>query len=352
MVMQPRPDQALRYDGKYRVTEYGFVDDSLPIHKRSPDKVIIAILGGSVARQMGMNATQVLADELSQAPQFAGKKFEFVRLGSNGYKQPQQLMTLNFLTVLGAEFDIVINLDGFNEATLPVADNVPFGVNAAYPRDWGKLIAGSASPEFVRMGGYLSYLRLQQRDDARWFARAPWKYSSTALLAWAVRKNRLDSLIQAQTTMMSRYAETEMTYCGSGPPEQFKSTADVYKHCVNLWSRSSLLLHELCASQGIRYYHFLQPNQYLPGSKPLGPEEAKIAIRDNSQQSISVRTCFPQMQARGAEMRMAGVAFTDLTRVFADHPERIYDDYCCHVIPAGDEIMAKAIAAAIRTPNP
>jgi hypothetical protein len=344
MVMQPRPDQKLTYDDKYRVTEFGFIDDNLPIHKRSPDKVIIAILGGSVARQLGMNATQVIAAELAQSPEFAGKKFEFVRLGSNGYKQPQQLMTMNFLTVLGAEFDIVINLDGFNEAALPEVDNVPFGVNAAYPRDWGKLIAGTASPEFVRMGGYVTY----QRDEAQWFAKAPWKYSPTALLVWGIRKNRSDRLIRTQTTMMSRYSETERTYCGSGPPEHFESTADVYNHCIDIWSRSSLLLNQLCLGRGIRYYHFLQPNQYLPGSKPIGAQEAKTALDETGRSCLSVRTCFPLMQARGAELVAAGVTFTDLTQVFADHPEPIYNDVCCHVVPAGDEIMAKAIAARIK----
>ena len=352
MVMQPRPDQEMTHDGQYRVTEYGFIDNSQPIHKRSPDKVVIAILGGSVARQLGMNATQVLADELSRDPEFSGKKFEFVRLGSNGYKQPQQLMTINFLTVLGAEFDIVINLDGYNEAALPVQDNVPFGVNAAFPRDWGKLIAGTASPEFARMGGYVTYLRQQQRDDARWFASAPWNYSSMALLVWGVRKNRSDSLIQAQTLMMSRFSQTERTYCGSGPPEQFESTAQIYRHSVDLWSRSSMLLNQLCLGRKIRYYHFLQPNQYLPGSKPMGPVEAKAAVDESTGSCASVRACFPLMQARGADLIDAGVDFTDLTQVFSDHPEPIYVDLCCHVTPSGDEIMARAIAARIRKSVP
>lgn len=352
MVLQPKPDQKLTHDDKYRVTEYGFIDDSLPIHKRSADKVIVAILGGSVARQLGMNAMPVIADELSKLPAYSGKKFEFVRLGSNGYKQPQQLMTINYLSVMGAEFDIVINLDGFNEAILPEVDNVPYGVNTAYPRDWGKLIAGTASPEFVRMGGYATYLRQQQRADARWFGRAPQKYSSTALLVWGIRKNRADKTLSDHLAQMSRFTEMERTYCSSGPPEQFASKDDVYNRSIDLWSRSSILLHQLCVARGIRYYHFLQPNQYVPGSKPIGDVEAKLVLDEKGRVASGVRTCFPLMQARGAELLAAGIAFADLTQVFADHPEPIYLDTCCHVIPAGDEIMAKAIAARISKDQP
>lgn len=348
MVQQPKPDQNWTHDEKYRVTEYGFIDDSLPIHKRSPDKVIVALLGGSVARQLGMNAMPVIADELAKSPAYAGKKFEFVRLGSNGYKQPQQLMTINYLCVMGAEFDIVINLDGFNEAILPEVDNVPYGVNTAYPRDWGKLIAGTASPEFMRMGGYATYLRHQQRADARWFGQTPLKYSSTALLVWGIRKNRDDKVLSDHLAQMSRYTETERTYCSSGPPEQFESKDEIYLHSIDLWSRSSILLHQLCEARGIRYFHFLQPNQYLPGSKPIGDDEAKLAVDEQGRIASGVRICYPLMRARGTELQAAGVSFTDLTQVFADHPEQIYHDACCHVIPAGDVIMAQAIGARIR----
>ena len=33
-------------------------------------------------------------------------------------------------------FDAVVNVDGFNEVTLPLAENVPLGVAVHYPRSW------------------------------------------------------------------------------------------------------------------------------------------------------------------------------------------------------------------------
>ena len=48
----------------------------------------------------------------------SGRKIDIVRLALPGQKQPQQLMTLAWVQSLGAEFDIVVNLDGYNEAVL------------------------------------------------------------------------------------------------------------------------------------------------------------------------------------------------------------------------------------------
>lgn len=348
-VMQPRNDDERRFNGKFRVTEFGFVDEGSPIHKRSPEQLIIGILGGSVARQLSLNATDVIAEELAKSPEFVGKKFQFVRLASNGYKQPQQLMIINYMIALGAEFDILINLDGFNEATLPEVDNVPFGVNVTFPRDWGKLIAGTASPEFVKMGGVVAHMRQLQRDDARWFSRSPWQYSPTATLIWAIGQQRSNQAISLQLSEMTKFTETERTYCGSGPPETFASTEQIYDHCIGIWSRCSVALHQLCDAQGIRYFHFLQPNQYLQGSKPIGSEEAAVAVNESIQSCRAVRACFPKMQAEGARLADQGIRFTDLTRVFAEHPEPIYVDTCCHVVEAGDILMARAIAARIRS---
>ena len=47
----------------------------------------------------------------------------------------------------------------------------------------------------------------------------------------------------------------------------------MYLDYVEVWARASLEMELLCAGYGIRYLHFLQPNQYLPGSKTLTDEE-------------------------------------------------------------------------------
>jgi len=50
-----------------------------------------------------------------------------VILGFPGYKQPQQLLALAYFLSLGAEYDLIINLDGYNDIVLPVTDNYNLG---------------------------------------------------------------------------------------------------------------------------------------------------------------------------------------------------------------------------------
>jgi len=40
---------------------------------------------------------------------------------------------------LGGEFDLVINIDGFNETTLAILENADLGTSIAYPLAWHSL---------------------------------------------------------------------------------------------------------------------------------------------------------------------------------------------------------------------
>ena len=35
------------------------------------------------------------------------------------------------------------------------------------------------------------------------------------------------------------------------------------------WAESSFQMHAVASAKGIRYFHFLQPNQYIEGTKPM-----------------------------------------------------------------------------------
>jgi hypothetical protein len=332
----------------YGISEYGFHDTASPIHQRAPGRVIIGVMGGSVARQLVEDSQELLARELAQHPQFQGRTFEFVHLALDGGKQPQQLMILNYLLTLGAEFDIIINLDGVNESALPGMDNVPFGVSAAFPRKWNILLAGVGSRHMMLAVGHLMVLKRQKHDCAIWYDSFPLRYSPTGLLLWSIRNNRYDRLLIERQEAISRLSEQEGRFDTSGPQETFESEQQLLEHCVEIWARSSIQLHHLCRANGIRYFHFLQPNQYLVGSKPMGAAELNKATNKASPFARPVRIAFPLMQAQASRLTAAGVEFTDLTLVFVDHPEPIYKDDCCHVTPRGDEIMAVAIAAKIK----
>lgn len=122
----------------------------------------------------------------------------------------------------------------------------------------------------------------------------------------------------------------------------------MYEHLAELWRRSSLQLSRLVEASGARYYHFLQPNQYLPGSKPMGADERTVAIIPEHPYRRAVETGYPLLQRAGAVLVKDGVRFADLTGAFSTRAEPLYFDSCCHVNARGNAILAELMSELIR----
>ena len=97
----------------------------------------------------------------------------------------------------------------------------------------------------------------------------------------------------------------------------------------------------------MRYYHFLQPNQYVPGSKPLSAAERKTAYQDAHPARPFIEQGYPLLRQAGRRLAGRGVHFHDLSTAFARNGETFYYDSCCHVNRAGAEALAAPIARAL-----
>lgn len=330
-----------------RATEFGFADDGPPIHHRAPDKIIVGIVGGSVAEQFARQGLETLIGELKRAPQFADKEFVPVRLALQGYKQPQQLMVLNYLLSLGAEFDVLINIDGFNEVALPVVENVPNHVFLNFPRCWHLRITESSDPAILRLMGRVTLRKEARADWAKVFAESPLHHSCLANLIWSVRDRLIRREIIRDVESLSQMSSQQLNYCMTGPRQNFADLSDIVEDAALVWQRSSLQLHRLCAATGIRYYHFLQPNQYVPDSKSMESAERQIAYRAEEPHRMAVEKGYPCLQREGAELAQRGVPFFDLTGLFRDEREPTYRDTCCHYNEFGDELLGRKIGNTI-----
>src|SRR4030095_3931354 len=60
---------------------------------------------------------------LKQSPYFAGKELVLLSFAAGAYKQPQQLLILNYFLSIGQQFDMVLNIDGFNETAVAALNN-------------------------------------------------------------------------------------------------------------------------------------------------------------------------------------------------------------------------------------
>ncbi len=326
-----------RYGGPHRWWIRGLGED--PLDDTETFNVVLA--GGSMARQFGASGWPALRDRLSEAPPLRARSLRLIDLSDRGNKQPQQLMAVNYLLALGGRIDLLINLDGFNEVGDELHSTIEYGVFPAYPWTWVPLTKALPGQEDVEKLGEIYGLRLLRSRWARAFDFGG--FSPTAALLWQLVDRSLE---RREFVAMKRYVARETLPRFSRGPE-FEGGADErFYFSVDLWVRSSLALHALSKGFGFPYFHFLQPNQYVPDSKPLSDEERRKAL-SRPRLAQDIPRWYPVLSARGRDLRANGVRFHDLTRLYADTPDTVYVDRCCHVNRLGNALMAERIASVV-----
>jgi hypothetical protein len=301
------------------------------------------VFGGSVADILSEAGAESLREALAGAPGLQGREIVVLSAAAPGYKQPQALMALNYLLLLGAHFDAVVNLDGVNDLALPESELAPLGVAPFYPRGWYTRAADLA-PELRLAVGRVAFLEDLRRRSAELFSHAPLRWSRTAGLLWSLADRRFASgVAEAENAVLARPKGHNPQAQGPRLGEQVDATTRV----VEVWQRSSLQMARLCAGLGIAYFHFLQPNQYVPDAKPMDEAERRVAWRDDSPMHRPVAEGYARLRAAGAELAAQGVAFEDLSFVFRDVREPLYLDDCCHLNRPGNRLLGAAVGRAM-----
>ncbi len=327
--------------------ELGFDRSAQVLFGKSPrQQVVVAVFGGSVADIFVRLSGADLAAALEASDRFAGKKVTVASAALGGFKQPQQLMALNFLLVNGARPAIVINIDGFNEVAFPPVDLVPKHVWPFFPRDWYYRVA-MLGPKLRLSLGEIAYLRKSRAQLAELFSK-PWsRWSFTAGLVWHLLDRRLGfQTTRAEATVLS---ETQLgdSYQTLGPAWNPGALEDLYRGLARMWWESSVQMQRLSSANGIEYYHFLQPNQYVEGSKPLTTEERRVAYREDHEYRPGVEAGYPELRRIARRAGEDGVSFHDFSYLFKEVTGTLYLDDCCHFNEDGTAILAEAIAEIV-----
>jgi hypothetical protein len=342
------PAEALR--GEPSLLSLGFPAGGPFVRERDPDRLVVGVFGGSAAAYFaGAEGPRHVFERLQSLDVFRGRRLVVFTTAQGGFKQPQSLLTLAYLLSLGARFDVLILIDGFNEVVMAPVENVPLGAFPFFPRSWPLRVGDpSLVTETQSLVGEIAYLARRRSARAEWLGHSPLRHSHTALLLWLVQDRTLSAQLTARRMdLLSPRAEARLSYLASGPSWPGVGTDRLYGDLASLWREGSLQMRAICDAYGIRFYHFLQPNQYLAGSKPIGAEERAVAVRPGHPYAPAVARGYPLLREAGRELRAAGVRFHDLTQVFADVSEPLYVDDCCHLGPRGNQLLARAIASAI-----
>jgi hypothetical protein len=405
-------------------SDLGFLDysgdGSLP--KRRPGRASVGIFGGSFAVGMYASTHSRLSACLASA---AGAPAVVANFAQGGYKQPQQLLTLSYLYSIGAEFDLVINLDGFNEVGLPLYDNLLFGTNPYYPRAWHERVRNLIGHDQLLLLARLESLRHGRHAATEWFVRWHLYWSPTFSLAWSrvdrwfareIEQSRsslvppslqyrltsealsvlaeinwmppellplleplrdarfasrsefldaararigVDRMLRYQDRLVlaaTRSAGWASGYVANGPAYPYQGAERLYSDLAQVWKRASVQMQAITTASGARYFHFLQPNQYVRGSKPMTEAEQAVALWPDHHYGLPARQGYRFLREAGKQLLEQGVNFTDLTMVYAGNSAALYQDNCCHVNEQGYAIVADRICEVIRsrvgTPDP
>ena len=331
-------------DGKF--LNYGFGGDAPSVQRRRDDRVLIAVTGGSLASNFVRNGSGLVGieDILQRDPRFSGRKVVLLPLCWGEYKQPQQLIGLSYVFTLGAEFDFVVNIDGFNEIHVPGQHNVSHGVAAVYPKRWNLRVHEYLLDPALHARVGASYFLIEERErQAARFSSGALHYSFAAKLLWTAWDRNLEADLAERLQAIEAHESDAREFVLTGPLSAYTGTVELLEKSVAIWARASAMMHGITRANGSTYLHFLQPNQYVPGSKPMGAEERVTAFKPESNYARWVAAGYPLLRKAAAALTAEGVPFFDLTPMFREVTEPVYRDACCHLNQRGHFLLGQEI---------
>ena len=329
-------------------SEYGFPGKIPPISEKKANNIIIGIFGGSFAEEFSKHGRNALLIELKKSPKFYNKKFIVHTLALGGYKQPQQLITLIYLLALGANFDIVINIDGFNEVALPPTENIPKKTFPFYPREWNARVQNFSGPKMLILLGEIYILGERRKNWAKLFSSVPLRYSIMSNIIWKYYDVQIFNKVNSKKLAFQKHEvnrREDVGYIGTGPLFHFDNEVDLYEELTNYWLRSSIQMDRISKANNIAYFHILQPNLYVQGSKVMSERELKIASFKNPYKR-GVEMGYPILSQKGQDLKNQGLNFNNLTMFFSNDGENFYRD-CCHFNKRGYSLIGAKVGRII-----
>jgi hypothetical protein len=322
-----------------------------PVAKRDANQVFVGIFGGSVAGWFCQVGAGRMVEALHARPAFASREIVPLCVSHEGYKQPQQLLLLSYLLSRGQVFDVVLDIDGFNEVALGRL-NDERGWDTAMPSvmHLGPLIeavdASTLTPQ------KLEALATIQREKEQ-LNRISARLTSTRLASVFVVLERYRVIVErryraAQAAFGALPAAKGDTSMVRAEPRPADGGPPLYERIAHDWMAASDLMRTMATANGAVYVHVLQPNQYAT-TRSFTPEEAAVALNAGSPFKAGAEQGYPALvRAMEARRTQAGASGeVDGTHLFDREPSKVYIDDCCHYTLRGYELLADAAASAV-----
>jgi hypothetical protein len=337
---------------------FGFVSaHDYPYGRKSEAEFLVGIFGGSVGVWFCQLGAERLREDLARDPRFRGRDVVPLCFSHEGYKQPQQALVLAYFLSIGQQFDLVVNIDGFNEVALGSL-NDQHGLDISMPSvmhiDPLVNLVNQATLTPEKLASLAAIGRHRQRLNA---------------LAERINRNRIASVnfvLEQYYRMVAnrlvseqfRFAALPSSPSGASlvyvtPKTKERVGAALFEDIARNWAAASTLMHQMLAARSVPYVHVLQPNQYYT-RRTFGAAEATVAINDRSPFKPGVERGYPILRrlTTAPQWRHAGVRFLDATAIFDREPSAVYVDDCCHYTVEGNRILADYVASGILAAAP
>ena len=289
-----------------------------------------AIFGGSLAIQ--------ICDEFVKR-NIEGEVIKCFALEAG--KQPQQAQILSYLLVSGWKFKNIINIDGHNEIADGIRANFSKKVYPSFPFAWNERINNLKLLEENNFKDFIFWMKFRRIAD---------KYRQNKFFTIKVASIIFSRYVERKLTLLQKSEnnrlDLENDLLRNGP--FFENDIEKYKNFASdLWINSSFFMENIASSNKAKYFHFLQPNQYIKNTKIYSEKEKKIAIKNPINEQL-LNEMYPILIDLGYKKIKN---FYSLTNIFDNNNETIYIDECCHINQKGKKIIFEEIIKSINNKN-
>ena len=298
-------------------------------------RLVVGVFGGSFAQGVGGRGGY-FAKKLADV--FPDKQVVIVNMAIGGQAIPQSAFIYLYFRDL---FDVAVFVDGLNELWNYTQNN----------RD-------GAPPEYAKATHYRYKLSKEELSPATFALTSQLIEAESKLQAWtafSLRPVVRDSVLvhylwqQRAAVLSQKVGEISLRISQQfqGGERFFPNPdAEVLAFAARQWQAYHELVHRTATAQGTLSLHILQPNPFVPESKPLTPTEQKLIHQSFPVQSF-VEEGYPLLRQGVRKLLAQNVAATDLTHVYRANTDEIWID-SAHANTRGYELVINRIVAKIR----
>ena len=351
-IQNPSPD----FRPGFKINNYGFISPyDYPFKKFKKNQFVIGIFGGSVASDFSIFQVQnkILPQYLKQVPGLQDKEFVILSFATGGYKQPQQLLILNYFLALGQELDLVVNIDGFNEVALSNLNNKN-QINLAMPSIQHISPLTSLANNSLSVKAMQATIRIKENKTRINEGLESLQHCSlaacdalTSVYVQNLVNNYRKDIIAFEKERSKKQKDDEESVIYINKNKSILEDSAAFEQMSWNWAKSSIFMHKILSASNVPYFHVLQPNQYYQTKRVFGEAEKRIAFNKETPYAKAVELGYPAILGKFPNLQKNNINILNGVKVFDKTKDAVYVDSCCHYNKAGEVIFSNYVGSSI-----